>query len=299
VHGFAAVRGQFGTQLRHAQDVGQIPRVDSAVMEPVHRASSSTAPDRHNGPDRAGVAWSGPAREGINRRVFLAASGVALVSACAPVSKDAPRQRAAPAGASRSGRAEPESQVPAKDTKAVALTFDDGPDPQWTPQIVEILARHGITATFFMLGMNAVAHPDRTRAVAAAGHQVASHTWSHKDLQRMSDSEVRVEIERGLDAVADASGRRPTLFRAPYGGWSPAVLRICVDLAQRPIGWSCDPRDWDGTAADGIASGVLEQIRPGSIVLNHDGGGNRGQTVAALNLYLPRLLADGYRFVAL
>lgn len=254
----------------------------------------------------------------VDRRTLLAAAGgLGLLSACgrpAPAARgqDAPPARpAAPSPPQPTSppvpltvRREPEYLVSAARQKpghkTVALTMDDGPDPEWTPRVLEVLRGHRVTATFFMLGASAAAHPDLVRAVAAEGHQAATHTWSHKNLRELSGAGVRREIERALDAVTEgAGGVRPSLFRAPYGNWSPAVFRACAELAQRPIGWTVDPRDWDGPGASLIASRVLEQIGPRSIVLNHDGGGDRSRTVAALQTYLPQLLSDGYRFVAL
>jgi peptidoglycan/xylan/chitin deacetylase (PgdA/CDA1 family) len=183
--------------------------------------------------------------------------------------------------------------------KVVALTLDDGPDPRWTPKVLKILRDHKITATFFMIGSSAAQHPDLVRAVADEGHHISTHTWSHKNLRRLSPAGVRTEIEHGLDAVAKAGNLQPTLFRAPYGNWSPAAFAACAELGQRSISWTVDPRDWDQPGAGPITSRVLAQTGPGSIVLNHDGGGDRSQTVAALRTYLPRLLSHGYQFVTL
>jgi peptidoglycan/xylan/chitin deacetylase (PgdA/CDA1 family) len=182
--------------------------------------------------------------------------------------------------------------------KAIALTIDDGPDPQWTPEVLNVLRPYGVQATFFMIGRNAADHPDLVRAVAAEGHHVATHTWSHKNLSKLSPDRVRTEIERGLDAVASgADGRRPTVFRAPYGAWSPTALAACANLGQRPFGWSVDPEDWAEPGVQQIVNEVLSNTRTGSIILKHDGGGDRSQSVAALRIYLPRLLEKGYRFV--
>ena len=185
-------------------------------------------------------------------------------------------------------------------SKTIVLTIDDGPDPRWTAKILRILGQHQVTATFFMLGVQAAAHPDLVRAVAADGHQIGTHTWSHQNLARLTPAAAHSQIERGVDAVAAAAGGdAPTLFRAPYGSWSPSVLAACHQLGQRPLGWSVDPRDWDRPGAGRIAHRVLAATEPGSIILLHDGGGDRSQSVAALRTFLPRLLAKGHRFTAL
>jgi peptidoglycan/xylan/chitin deacetylase (PgdA/CDA1 family) len=182
--------------------------------------------------------------------------------------------------------------------KTVALTLDDGPHPTWTPKVLAILKQHRITATFFMIGLHAAAHPGLVRTVLEAGHQVGTHTWSHANLKQLAAAEVRTEIEHGLDAVTTASwGLRPNLFRAPYGNWSPAVFAHCAALGQRSICWDVDPRDWETPGTAAITARVMAQVGPRSIVLCHDGGGERGQTVAALRTYVPQLLAAGYQFV--
>lgn len=194
---------------------------------------------------------------------------------------------------------QPQHQI-ALGPKAIALTIDDGPDPNWTPAMLQILRKHQVKAVFFMLGVQAAAHPDLVRAVAADGHQIATHTWSHPNLPKLAPGPVRRQIERGIEAVgAAAGGDPPSLFRAPYGAWSQAALAACQQLGQRPLGWSVDPRDWARPGAGRIAQRVLWGTGTGSIILTHDGGGDRSQSVAALRSYLPQLLGQGYRFTAL
>jgi peptidoglycan/xylan/chitin deacetylase (PgdA/CDA1 family) len=261
-------------------------------------------------PDRTGV---------VTRRAFLAIGGLCVISACetpAAGSEGGGGQAAKTVTPARSAPPPPPVPKPvplqsapqykidpaavAAGSKTVALTIDDGPDPQWTPKVLDILRQHRITATFFMIGQSAAAHPDLVRRVADEGHTVATHTWSHKNLQRLDPQGVRAEIGRGLDAAAAAvPGQRPTLFRAPYGNWSPAAFAVCAEFGLRSIAWSVDPRDWDQPGTAAITSRVLAQTGPRGIVLNHDGGGNRSQTVAAMRDYLPQLLASGYQFVGL
>ena len=180
--------------------------------------------------------------------------------------------------------------------KAIALTIDDGPSPVYTPQVLQLLARYGITATFSMVGLQVRANPALAREVAQAGHLIANHTWSHLDLTRVSVSTVNQQMSRGTDAIQDATGRRPDLFRAPYGAWSSYVLDLCADAGQTPLGWSVDPRDWARPGVNQIVRAIMKTTRTGSIILEHDGGGNRAQTVAALKIAIPRLLSEGYRF---
>jgi peptidoglycan-N-acetylglucosamine deacetylase len=180
--------------------------------------------------------------------------------------------------------------------KVVALTIDDGPSPVYTPQVLRVLRRYGITASFSLVGRNAATFPGIARAVAAAGHMIVNHTWRHYSLRYMSAGGVRDEIARAADAVHAATGERPSMVRAPYGVWSPAVFSCCTHARLTPLAWSVDPRDWSRPGVNAIVRDIVADTRTGSIILEHDGGGNRSQTVAALKIWLPRLLDEGYQF---
>jgi peptidoglycan-N-acetylglucosamine deacetylase len=180
--------------------------------------------------------------------------------------------------------------------KVVALTIDDGPSPIYTPQILRILRQYGITASFSMIGQNAATLPGIAREVAAAGHMIVNHTWNHYNLRRMNAAAVRDEISRATDAIHAATGKHPSMFRAPYGVWSPAVFGYCAQAGLTPLDWSVDPRDWSRPGVRAIVRNIESDTRTGSIILEHDGGGNRSQTVSALKIWLPRLLDEGYQF---
>jgi peptidoglycan-N-acetylglucosamine deacetylase len=180
--------------------------------------------------------------------------------------------------------------------KVIALTVDDGPSPVYTPQVLRLLARYQVTATFSMVGLEVAAHPAVAREVAAAGHKIINHTWSHINLAKRSPVVIADQINRATTAIHQATGRVPDMFRAPYGAWSPAVLRQCERDGMAPLAWSVDPRDWSRPGVTSIVRNIMHNTRTGSIILEHDGGGNRSQTVAALKIVLPRLLAEGYRF---
>jgi peptidoglycan/xylan/chitin deacetylase (PgdA/CDA1 family) len=180
--------------------------------------------------------------------------------------------------------------------KAIALTIDDGPSPVYTPQVLRLLARYRITATFSMIGIQAQAYPAMAREVAAAGHLIANHTWTHLNLQLLPPALVTEQMTRAADAIHAATGRVPDLFRAPYGAWSPFVLTQCAKTGMTPLGWSVDPRDWSRPGVPSIVANIMRNTHSGSIILEHDGGGNRSQTVAALKIVIPRLLAAGYHF---
>jgi peptidoglycan/xylan/chitin deacetylase (PgdA/CDA1 family) len=180
--------------------------------------------------------------------------------------------------------------------KVVALTIDDGPSPVYTPQILRILRRYGVTASFSMVGLNATAYPGVAREVAAAGHMIVNHTWNHYNLGYMPAARVWDEIARATDAIHAATGKRPGMFRAPYGVWPSAVFSYCAQAGLTPLAWSVDPRDWSRPGVRAIARTIVSDTRTGSVILEHDGGGNRSQTVAALKIWLPRLLDAGYHF---
>lgn len=253
--------------------------------------------------------WSG------SRRVLLALGGLSLLSACAksqpqPVSPELPPATIPPSSAPPSPsptpsglpriavQKKPRYVVPAgRGPRVVALTFDDGPHPAYTPQVLKLLRKHHIKATFFVIGQEASAHPDLVRSIVEDGHAVGTHTWSHKDLSHLPAARVRTEVGRAVDTVATTTGRIPALFRAPYGSWSPTVFQVCAALGQTSIAWDVDPRDWDNPDAGQIRSKILDQVGNRSIVLTHDGGGDRSQTVQALRTVLPVLLDSGYRFV--
>ncbi|WP_280723453.1 polysaccharide deacetylase family protein [Kitasatospora sp. MAA4] len=284
---------------------------------------------------------------GFSRRFLLGAGGAALLAGCAPAggARTASGSAASPAAGSAASpaagsaapvsasaaavSASPAAEAPpapvdrpegAPDVPeyrlhagpmTLALTFDDGPAPASTAQILATLRRYGVTATFFMIGANVAKYPDVVRQVADEGHRLGNHTWSHPDLGTLSAARIREELERTGEAVARA-GRTdpPKLFRAPYGNFSTASLAVAAELGLRPISWSVDPEDWSRPGTDAIVERVMTGARTGSIVLEHDGclideavptpGGpaDRTQTVDALARYLPQLVDAGYRFAA-
>ncbi|GAA1897399.1 polysaccharide deacetylase family protein [Streptomyces sodiiphilus] len=182
--------------------------------------------------------------------------------------------------------------------RRIALTFDDGPHPRHTPEVLEILRRYNAPATFFVIGENAAWNPDLLRAIADDGHVVANHSWSHPQLNLISRARVREELGRTSEVIEKVLGEPPRWARAPYGVWDRASLTICAELAMEPLGWSIDTNDWTRPGSGAISSAVLEGAHSGGIVLAHDGGGDRGQTVQALRHYLPRLRDRGFALVA-
>lgn len=191
----------------------------------------------------------------------------------------------------------PQHYLPCHGTN-IALTIDDGPDPTYTPLMLRLLSQYNVTATFCMVGLRAAANPALVARVAGAGHHIANHTYTHPiNLPALTPPQIQDQITRTSDTLTRlAGGVRPTLFRAPGGNWSPTVLATCKTAGLRPLDWSVDPRDWSQPGVQHITQVILTNTRPGAIILDHDGGGNRQQTIDALSIALPRLIEAGYTF---
>jgi peptidoglycan/xylan/chitin deacetylase (PgdA/CDA1 family) len=185
--------------------------------------------------------------------------------------------------------------------KAVALTFDDGPNPDATPRILDALAERRVRATFFILGAHAERWPELVARVAAEGHAIGNHGYFHRKLHFKSPRYVRTDLELGTRAIERASGIHPRLFRAPHGFRSPWVTAIARSLGQRTVGWSLGVWDSDRPGVEAIADRTVGGARPGAILLLHDGdgydpAGDRLQTARAVPLIVDRLHDAGYRF---
>jgi peptidoglycan/xylan/chitin deacetylase (PgdA/CDA1 family) len=181
----------------------------------------------------------------------------------------------------------------------LALTFDDGPNPAWTPRLLDVLAEHNVRATFFMVGKFATGERELARRVSDAGHLVGNHTWSHPDLSRASDAQVLDELTRTNDILSEITGKRMRYFRPPFGARRPYVLKLARQLDLVPVTWNAMTSDWSEPSADKIATDLMNKIdrnqRRGyaaNIVL-HDGnhrsqGGDRGPSIAATEQLLER-----------
>lgn len=182
---------------------------------------------------------------------------------------------------------------------AVALTFDDGPDPVWTRRVLAMLSRHRVKATFCMIGRAVDEHPKMVRRVVRRGHALCDHTYDHDlTLRSQSRERIRRDIAHGARVITRASGGvRPTFFRAPGGKWSPAMEAQARAQGMTPLAWTADPEDWKRPGVNAIVHTVLRELRPGGIILMHDGGGRRGETLQALRVLLHRLPRLGYHFV--
>ncbi|WP_329440924.1 polysaccharide deacetylase family protein [Streptomyces sp. NBC_01426] len=212
----------------------------------------------------------------------------------APMTSDSP---ARPAVAKPAVRTRPIEGLPADPSTAGAmvLTFDDGPDPRYTPGILDTLARYQVRAMFFVCGEMATENRDLLRRMVAEGHVIGNHTWTHPLIPQLTRPALTSEIGRTSDVVQQAVGEAPKWFRAPYGAWNRAAFEIGAELGMEPLAWTVDSLDWTEPGTTTIVSRVLKGAGSGVIVLNHDAGGNRAQSVQALATYLPQLLSRGYR----
>ena len=183
------------------------------------------------------------------------------------------------------------------DQPTVALTFDDGPNPYYTSQILAVLQQYGVHATFFTIGEQVQAYPDLIQQEYAAGNVIGNHSWNHPDLTKLSANEVHSQLSTTADAIQQATGTRPTFFRPPYGAINNAVQAQATELGFTSTLWSVDTLDWQGPGKSAIINTVLTNVQNGSIILLHDGGGDRSQTVAALPTIITQLQARGYQLV--
>lgn len=181
--------------------------------------------------------------------------------------------------------------------RCVALTFDDGPHGGNTPAILDVLAEEKVPATFFCVGANALRHPKLVRRMVAEGHLVGSHSYSHRNLLFTTPAQSKDEIAAGARALEKVTGTRPVWFRPPYGMRYPWTLLQARAAGMSTVLWSNCPRDWQCPGYKVIVRRVLDSILPGDIVLLHDGGGDRSQTVRALRLLIRALRMHGYSFV--
>ncbi|WP_327692006.1 polysaccharide deacetylase family protein [Streptomyces sp. NBC_00461] len=178
--------------------------------------------------------------------------------------------------------------------RTMVLTFDDGPDPRYTPHILDTLAEHDVRAMFFVCGEMAVDNQDLLARMADDGHIVGNHTWTHPLLTRLRRSRIRSEMERTSDVIEKAYGEPPVWFRAPYGAWNRAAFQLGAEMGMEPLAWTVDSLDWTTPGTRTIVHRVEDGAAPGVVVLSHDAGGNRSQSVRALRTYLPQLLDSGY-----
>ncbi|MEE1748830.1 MULTISPECIES: polysaccharide deacetylase family protein [unclassified Streptomyces] len=182
--------------------------------------------------------------------------------------------------------------------RGVNITIDDGPDPTWTPQVLQLLKDNGVKATFCMVGTQAQAYPDLVKAVVAGGHRLCNHTVSHDtSMDKKSEAYQSQQILDAERMITKASGGvRPQYYRAPGGAFTPYSRHLAASRGMRPLGWNVDTKDFEHPGVDAMVATVKSEISNGPTVLFHDAGGDRSQTLAALREVLPWLRQQGYSF---
>ncbi|WP_166244387.1 polysaccharide deacetylase family protein [Paenibacillus turpanensis] len=187
-------------------------------------------------------------------------------------------------------------------SKTVALTFDDGPDGIYTPKVLDVLKKHKVKATFFVMGSRVEGHPSVTKRIVREGHSLGNHTYWHPKLYQENIQRLRWEAAQTDKIIQSTVGYSPRLFRPPYGGLNEDVLRELEKMNFRVIGWSVDSRDWTQADAGTVQQTVLEQLHPGAIILMHSGGHwsqDLSDMVEAVDQLIPQLKNKGLRFVTI
>jgi len=189
-------------------------------------------------------------------------------------------------------------------SKKIALTYDDGPNDPHTLLLLEILAKHGVQATFFLIGRYVKQRPDIACEIARAGHVVGNHTFHHPNLIFASAARTLAELQQCTQVLADTIGDHSSLFRPPFGGRRPATLRVARSLGLETVMWTVTGWDWKGKPAEYVEHKVCQQVRGGDVILLHDGGhagfgADRSQTVIATDRLIARYSAEGYEFVTI
>lgn len=186
--------------------------------------------------------------------------------------------------------------------KLVALTFDDGPYPPYTEQLLDTLKEYNVPATFFLIGENVEKHPELVRRIVQEGHQVGNHTYHHVDLLKLDKKNMAEEIDRTSNAIAAIIGTAPHVVRPPHGFRDPVVMEIMAERHLKVVEWSVMSRDWTNPGVEVIVDRTVKQVKNGSIILLHDGDGiasqaSRLQSIEAARRIIQTLQAQGYQFV--
>lgn len=183
--------------------------------------------------------------------------------------------------------------------KVVALTFDDGPDPRYTPKILAILEKNNIKATFFLIGSRVNMFPNLARQVASHGHSIGNHTYYHVKLKSLTEDQIKEEIDWCEKTIYRVTGKKPQYFRPPKGYFNDKTIQVASNAGYKVILWDVAVEHRRSHTAEREAERVLRKVRPGDIILAHDGLLNREKTVKALPLIIEGLKKQGYDFVTL
>lgn len=230
--------------------------------------------------------------------VEAAAAPMAAVDAREAPARPAARPRVGPAPASTLAAAPGLPDARRQAGRALLLTFDDGPDPRYTPQVLALLAQYDARAVFCVVGSEAQRYPELIRAIVGAGHDLCNHSTTHDmKLALRPGAAIRADLQATQAILRQITGGLvPRYMRTPGGRWSPAVVAEATALGLEPLSWSVDTRDWTKPGLRAIVGRVLAEAQPGGVVLMHDGGGDRSQSMLALPFLLRRLGQLGYDF---
>ncbi|MCX4548662.1 MULTISPECIES: polysaccharide deacetylase family protein [unclassified Streptomyces] len=247
----------------------------------------------------SGRGWYGKVL-GAGLGVTMLAAGASVWTAQAGTAADAPPKATASVTQGSDGKPVGVTIAHASDagTHGVNITIDDGPDPRWTPQVLDLLREYGVKATFCMVGTQAQAYPDMVKKVVAAGHRLCDHTVAHDTgMDKKSEAYQSQQILDAERMITKASGGvRPMYYRAPGGAFTPYSRKLAASRGMRPLGWNVDTKDFERPGTDAIVATVDRELPNGPTLLFHDAGGDRTQTIEALRRILPKLKEQGYTF---
>ncbi|WP_354639495.1 polysaccharide deacetylase family protein [Kitasatospora camelliae] len=286
----SAVAGAAGPGSQQQRSVPSSPASPSTPSDPTGSVGASSALT----PSPADASESNAARSADRPTVPAPSSATPSPATPSPDASASPGSRPAPQ------RPAPGSLIghTASGGRTVALTFDDGPGPATGP-VLDLLAQYGAKATFCQVGKEVDRDPAAVQRILAEGHQLCDHTADHpQPMHRQSHDQQVTEIGAAKDSIrkAGGAGAKVTWWRAPGGDFTAENVRIAKEQGMKSLTWTVDPRDWSKPGTQAIVSTVQQDLKPGGVVLFHDGGGDRTQTVEALKQLLPWLVAQGYTF---
>ncbi|MDA1366239.1 polysaccharide deacetylase family protein [Glycomyces algeriensis] len=276
---------------------GEPPASATTATEPTASASSSTASEGESEAEDTGSPEAPASSEQEPAPSGTPAPGTEPASSSPPAAPSPPA--AEPAANMYDGPLGTRNHT---GDDRVALTFDDGPSPEWTPKVLDMLREQGVKATFCLIGAYAEAYPELVADIVREGHTLCNHSWFHEfDLGKWSEAEIRANLQRTNDAITKAApGAEVRYFRHAGGQWTDRAIAIAADLGMESLHWTVDPSDWDNAVTETqIREHVLDRSAPGAIVLLHDGASNQADMCGALTAIFKEFSRRGYVYTAL